>query len=123
MVFSGTDISDDDVELKKMEDIDQSCLPKEDTSYKVLTESMREYIDCIHKELFMTPDYSSIIKLKMEYFFKTTNRTMELTKYKLNVPLKILLAHSDCEDSTVNNLLHSNSNYKSCICINSIIAA
>lgn len=134
MVFSGTEISDDVVEQKKMDDIDQSCLPKEDACYKVLTEPIRqyaEYIDkmfyrqyeeCIDKMLYMQSDYISFSKLETDYVDKFINTTIELTKYKfMNGTTKILGVYSDLGNTIEEDFVKLD--YQSSICINSIVAA
>lgn len=119
MVFSGIDISADRVEIKKMEDIDQSCLPKKDACYKVLTKPIRQYAECIEKMLYMQTDYISFSKLETDYVDKFINTTIELTKYKfMNGTTKILGVYSDW-----GNTIEEDLNYKPCICLNSIIAA
>ena len=96
MVFSGIDISEDRVEIKKMEDIDQSCLPKEGACYKVLTKPIRQYAECIDKMIYIQSDYISFSKLETDYVDKFINTTIELTKYKfMNGTAKILGVYSD----------------------------
>lgn len=67
MITSGEDISNDIVERKMMEDIDQSWLPQEGAYYKVLTESIKHYVKLIDNIISFQQNYISFSELKKGY--------------------------------------------------------
>ena len=123
MVFSGTDISDDIVERRRMKDIDQSCLPKKDACFKVLTESMEQYVEIIDNMLSIQQNYISISKLETGYG-KEMRSVIELTQYRfLKESTKTLGDYSDWDNIIFENEVVLETNDKLRIYENSIIAA
>jgi len=77
-VLSGIDVSEDIVERKIMKDIDQSWLPKQDECFKVLTESMEQFVDTIDNKLSI--QQNNISRLRTGFGIEIRS-TIELTQY------------------------------------------
>lgn len=85
MVTSGEDISNDIVERKTIKDIDQSCLPQEGAYFKVLTESIEQYLKSIDNIISIQQNYISYSELKKGYKNEIKNTIDLIFDYSISM--------------------------------------
>lgn len=85
MVTSGEDISNDIVERKTIKDIDQSWLPQEGAYFKVLTESIEQYLKSIDNIISIQQNYISYSELKKGYKNEIKNTIDLIFDYSISM--------------------------------------
>lgn len=85
MVTSGEDISNDIVERKMIKDIDQSWLPQEGAYFKVLTESIEQYLKSIDNIISIQQNYISYSELKKGYKNEIKNTIDLIFDYSISM--------------------------------------
>lgn len=85
MVTSGEDVSNDIVERKTIKDIDQSWLPQEGAYFKVLTESIEQYLKSIDNIISIQQNYISYSELKKGYKNEIKNTIDLIFDYSISM--------------------------------------
>lgn len=85
MITSGEDISNDIVERKMIKDIDQSWLPQEGAYFKVLTESIEQYLKSIDNIISIQQNYISYSELKKGYKNEIKNTIDLIFDYSISM--------------------------------------
>lgn len=85
MVTSGEDISNDIVERKTIKDFDQSWLPQEGAYFKVLTESIEQYLKSIDNIISIQQNYISYSELKKGYKNEIKNTIDLIFDYSISM--------------------------------------
>lgn len=85
MVTSGEDISNDIVERKMIKDIDQSWLPQEGAYFKVLTESIEQYLKSIDNIISIQENYITYSELKKGYKNEIKNTIDMIFDYSISM--------------------------------------